>query len=220
MGKCIDLYTSLHQSTPRTYVDRMIDEKVHCMQKAKQYEFDYWDGDRRYGYGGYSYDGRWRPLAEKLIENYALNNDSKLLDVGCGKAYLLFEVKKILPDIEICGFDVSNHAINDAPSLIRDDLFVGQAQEPYKWDDNYYDLVISLGVLHNLKIFDLQSALLEIERVGKDKYVMVESFRDEQELFNLQCWALTCEAFYERSEWTWLFQHFGYTGDYEFIYFE
>ena len=86
--------------------------------------------------------------------------------------------------------------------------------------DGYFDLVISLGCLHNLRIFELKTALSEIERVGKLKYVMLESYRNEQELFNLQCWALTAESFFDTAEWIWLYNHFGYTGDYEFIYFE
>jgi hypothetical protein len=80
--------------------------------------------------------------------------------------------------------------------------------------------VISLGTLHNLKVFELQTAVQEIERVGKNKYIMVESYRSELEQFNMECWALTAEAFYDVSSWIWLYNHFGYTGDYEFIYFE
>jgi hypothetical protein len=80
-------------------------------------------------------------------------------------------------------------------------------------------LALSTGVLHNLKIYDLESALKEIERVGKNKYLMVESFRNEKELFNLQCWALTCRSFFSLDQWLWLFKEFEYNGDYEFIYF-
>ena len=84
----------------------------------------------------------------------------------------------------------------------------------------HFDLVISLTTLHNLRVFELQTALQEIERVGKNKYVMLESYRNELELFNLECWALTAESFFDTAEWIWLYNHFGYTGDYEFIYFE
>ena len=85
MGQLVQFVTSLHQSTRREYIDRMVDDKVHCMLKAKEYEADYWDGDRRYGYGGYKYiAGRWKPVAEALIEKYDLTNDSSVLDVGCG----------------------------------------------------------------------------------------------------------------------------------------
>lgn len=220
MGRLMNLVTPLHKQTKRKYIDRMVDEKVHCMLKAKEYEFDYWDGDRRYGYGGYSYDGRWKVVAEKLIETYGLGSDAKILDVGCGKAHLLHELKLLLPNAEVVGFDVSHHGIGDAPEAIREHLMIYRAQDAYPWGDDYFDLVISLGCLHNLRVFELQTALGEIERVGKSKYVMLESYRSEQELFNVQCWALTCESFFDTAEWVWLYRHFGYTGDYEFIYFE
>ncbi len=221
MGNLVNYVTSLHQATSRKYIDRMVDDKVHCMLKAKEYESDYWDGDRRFGYGGYKYlAGRWKPVAEALIKNYDLTNDSSVLDVGCGKAYLLYEMKLLLPDLKIAGFDISKHGLADAKDEIKDSLFLHRAQDPYPYEDNEFDLVMSLGCVHNLRIFELEKALKEIERVGKHGYVMKESYRNEQEQFNLQCWALTCESFFDNEEWPWIFNHFGYTGDYEFIYFE
>lgn len=220
MGELLNIVTPLHKKTKRDYIGRMMDDKVHCMLKAKEYELDYWDGDRRYGYGGYKYDGRWKVVAEKLIEVYDLKPDAKILDVGCGKAHLLYELNQLLLEAEVCGFDISQHGINDAPAAIKDSLLCYRAQDPYPWGDKYFDLVISLGCLHNLRIFDLKTAISEIERVGNNKYIMVESYRNEQELFNLQCWALTAESFFDTEEWLWLYDYFGYTGDYEFIYFE
>ena len=221
MGRLLNIVTPLHKMTARKYIDRMVDEKVHCMLKAKEYEADYWDGDRRYGYGGYKYmEGRWKPVAEALIDIYNLSNESRILDVGCGKAYLLFEIKKLLPEIELAGFDISKHGLADAKEEIRDSLFRYRAQDRYPWGDDYFDLVISLGCLHNLRIFELETAVKEIQRVGKQKYIMLESYRNEEEQFNLQCWALTAESFFDTAEWIWLYNHFAYTGDYEFIYFE
>ena len=221
MGKLVQFVTSLHTSTKREYLDRMVDEKILCMHKAKEYEEDYWDGDRRFGYGGYKYlPGRWKPVAESLIETYNLNNSSSILDVGCGKGFLLHEIKLLLPEITIKGFDISNHGLSCALDSVKDDLFIHKAQEPYPFQDNEFDLVISLGCLHNLRLMELEVALGEIERVGKQGYVMLESYRNEAEQFNLQCWALTCESFFDEDEWVWLYNHFGYKGDYEFIYFE
>ena len=221
MGKLVQFVTSLHTSTKREYLDRMVDEKILCMHKAKEYEEDYWDGDRRFGYGGYKYlPGRWKPVAESLIETYNLNNSSSILDVGCGKGFLLHEIKLLLPEITIKGFDISNHGLSCALDSVKDDLFIHKAQDPYPFKDNEFDLVISLGCLHNLRLMELEVALGEIERVGKQGYVMLESYRNEAEQFNLQCWALTCESFFDEDEWVWLYNHFGYRGDYEFIYFE
>jgi len=221
MGKLVNYVTPLHQATSRAYIDRMVDDKVHCMLKAKEYESDYWDGDRRYGYGGYKYmAGRWKPVAEAMIQTYNLNDESRILDVGCGKAFLLYEMKKLLPGLEVAGFDISKHGLADAKPEIRDSLFRYKAQDRYPWGDDHFDLVISLGCLHNLRIHELKIAVEEIERVGKQKYIMLESYRNELEQFNLQCWALTAESFFDTAEWIWLYNHFGYTGDYEFIYFE
>ena len=220
MGQLQGFFTPLHKHTQRDYVARMVDDKVHCMLTAKEYEFDYWDGDRRYGYGGYRYDGRWKPVAEAMIATYGLRPDAKILDVGCGKAHLLHELKRLLPDSTTIGFDISQHGITDAPEGIRQDLLRHSAYDAYPWGDDEFDLVVSLGCLHNLRIFELKTAVAEIERVGKQKFLMVESYRNEKELFNLQCWALTAESFFDTDEWIWLYDHFGYSGDYEFIYFE
>lgn len=220
MGRLLNIMTPFHKRAKRDYLARMVDDKVNCMIKAKEYEFDYWDGDRRYGYGGYKYDGRWKAVAEQLIEIYHLKPDAKILDVGCGKAFILYELSLLLPDAEISGFDISRHGIGDAPEPIRNKLFRYRAQDYYPWGDKHFDLVFSMGSLHNLRIFELKTALNEIERIGKNKFIMVESYRNELELFNLQCWALTAEAFFDEAEWIWLFNHFGYNGDYEFIFFE
>jgi len=206
MSRLLNVVTPLHKSTPRKYIDRMVDDKVNCMLKAKEYEEDYWDGNRRFGYGGYKYDGRWKVVAEKLIETYNLKPDAKILDAGCGKGFLLYEFQKLLPEAELHGFDISQHGLDNIPEGLKASFTKQRAQDPYPWEDNYFDLVISLGCFHNLRIFELEKAL----------YIMLESYRSEQELFNVQCWALTCESFFDEEEWVWLYKHFSYTGDYEF----
>ena len=105
-------FTPFHKKTKRDYLGRMIDNKIHCMEKARKFEKDYWDGPRRYGYGGYKYiQGLATPIAKKLIKKYKLNNKSKILDVGCGKGYLLYEIKKLLPKIKVKGFDISRYGL-------------------------------------------------------------------------------------------------------------
>jgi SAM-dependent methyltransferase len=221
MGQLVHFVTPLHVKTERDYLARMVNDKVTCMQKAKEYGFDYWDGDRRFGYGGYTYrPGYWRPVAEQLIERYNLSAGDSILDVGCGKGYLLYELQLLIPELQIHGFDISTHALDHRHPEFKGNLFQHRAQDPFPFEDDAFDLVLSLGCLHNLRIFELQSALHEIERVGRKKYVMVESYRNELEMFNLECWALTAESLFDRDEWIWLYDHFGYTGDYEFIYFE
>lgn len=217
----IDFVSSLHKSTKRDYIGRVMSaDKAECARIAKEYGYDYWDGERKYGYGGYRYDGRWRSVAEKIAEHYNLKAGQKVLDVGCGMAHLLYELTQIVPGLEVKGIDISSYALEHAKEEIRDCLQCGKAQE-LPFEDNEFDLVISLTTLHNLKVFDLKKAVQEIERVSKaNSYIMVESFRNDEEEVNMLYWQLTCASYYSVEEWEWLYKEWDYTGDYSFIFFE
>ena len=220
MKNNLNIVSPLHKKTKRDCLSRMKDSKVFYMKLAKKYSRDYWDGSRKAGYGGYKYiKDYWKPVALKLIKKYKLTNSSSVLDVGCGKGFLLFEIKKVLPNIHICGFDLSKYAILRSPKDIKKNLFVHDAKKKFPLKNKNFDLVISLACVHNLNVYELKNCLKEISRVGKKQYIMTESYRNDQELFNLQCWALTCDTFFSPKEWKWIFKESGYTGDYEFIYF-
>ena len=131
--KELNIITSLHTKTKRNYIKRMINKKVECMAISKKYGFDYWDGDRKFGYGGYKYiPGRWEEVAKKLIKRYKLNNKSKILDLGCGKGFLLYEIKKILPRIHIKGIDISNYGLKNSKKEISKFLFKGDLKKKIK----------------------------------------------------------------------------------------
>ncbi len=220
----IDFISVLHKSTKRDYLARVNDKefpKSKAAYLAKKYDFDYWDGDRRINYGGYKYiENRWLPVAEKINSFYKLKKKPKILDVGCGKGFLLYEFLKIIPEAEIYGLDISKYAIENSKPEIKNNLILGNSNN-LPWPDNYFDLVISINTFHNLYSYDLSNSLKEIERVGKkNKYICVESYRNEEEKANLLYWQVTCEAFNTPKEWRWWFQQSGYKGDYSFIYFE
>ena len=209
-----------HNSSSRDYLARMNLKKPLKIKNAKKYSFKYWDGNRDEGYGGYKYiPGYWKEVAEKLIKTYSLSNRSKVLDIGCGKGFLLYEIHKLLPNAELHGLDVSSYALKKAKNKKKTKYHKIKAQNQLPFKRKYFDLIISLGTLHNLELFDLKKSIIEINRVSKKSYIMVESYRNINEMFNLQCWALTCESFFSKKEWIWLFKEFNYSGDYEFIYF-
>lgn len=217
----IDFVGGIHRSTQRNYIDRVVShDKAECAEIASQFGSDYWDGLRQHGYGGYHYDGRWRSVAEAMAVHYKLNSSMKILDVGCGKGFLLYELMQVIPGIEVSGIDISEYAIENSKLEVAPFLQVGSASDlPYK--NQSFDLVLSMGVLHNLYNYDLHQALKEIERVGRlNKYVMVESYRNEREKANLIYWQLTCRAFHTPEEWQWTLQQGGYTGDLGCIFFE
>ena len=147
---CIDFVSELHRATNRDYIDRVISsEKAECAIVAKQYGYDYWDGDRKYGYGGYQYDGRWSSVAKKMVDYYHLKAGMKVLDVGCGMAHLLYELTQVMPGLFVYGIDISQYALQHAKEEIRDRLQYGFAQD-IPFDDSEFDMVISLSTLHNL----------------------------------------------------------------------
>ncbi len=217
----VDFITRVHTATKRNYLERVVEhDKAECAEVAGRFDRDYWDGDRRHGFGGYRYDGRWRPVAEAMVEHYGLKPGSRILDIGCGKGFLLYEFTQLVPDIEIAGIDISDYAIANAKEEVRPRLRAGHANS-LPFPDDSFDFVVSLNTFHNLYNYDLHEALKEMQRVGRgDRYLTVESYRNEREKVNLMYWQLTCRAFMTPREWEWAFAQAGYSGDWGFIYFE
>ena len=109
--KEIDFMSSQHKITKRDYLARVTDlefPKAKAALLAKKFDFDYWDGDRKICYGGYKYiPGRWEIVAKSIIDYYRLDSTSKILDIGCGKVFLLYEFTKLIPGISTYGLDIS-----------------------------------------------------------------------------------------------------------------
>ena len=217
--KKINLITNNHKRTKRNYLKRMMNSKVQSMIVSKRYDYNYWDGPRNYGYGGYHYDGRWKKIAKKIIKKYKLTSKSKVIDFGCGKGHLIYELSKILQSNNIFGVDISKYAIKNVPSSIRSKTKVYDLRKGLNYKTKQFDLALSINLIHNFELSDLKKFITSIVKISKKSYVSTESYRNEQELFNLQCWALTCNSFLSDKEWKWLFQEYNYDRDYELIYF-
>lgn len=217
----IEFVEQVHKSTKRDYLARVVaGNKAEFATVAKKFDFDYWDGSRNTGYGGYHYDGRWLDVASRLAKHYGLKAGDRILDVGCGKGYLVYEFTQAIPGVQVAGLDISQYALDHAKEEVRPFLTKGNATS-LPFPDKSFDLVISLNTLHNLQLPELEMALKEIERVGKrNKYILMDGYRNEQEKVNLLYWQLTCECFFTPKEWEWLFEKTGYSGDYSCIYFD
>ena len=211
----------VHKSTTRDYVARVTQrDKAEVADLALKWDVDYWDGGRDTGYGGYKYDGRWRKVADAMVEVYGIKPGSRILDIGSGKGFILHDFLEAVPGVEVAGIDVSDYGVAHSMESVKPFVQVGHAEKlPYP--DKHFDLVISINTLHNLYNYELDSALREIERVARGaKYICVESYRNEREKMNLLYWQLTCRAFHTPEEWAFVYQQAGYRGDYEYIYFE
>jgi len=160
--KYIDFMSPIHKATKRDYLARVNDvdyPKYKASEIAKKYDFDYWDGDRRINYGGYKYmPGRWSPVADLMKTTYDLKPGQKVLDIGCGKGFQMFELTQSVPGIEVFGVDVSKYAFDNAKEEIKENITVSCASV-LPFEDNYFDFVFSINTLHNLKIDKLFSAI-------------------------------------------------------------
>ena len=184
---------------------------------SRMFAFDYFDGDRSHGYGGFSYHPRfWSETVRLFADYYSLAADASILDIGCAKGFMLKDFAELMPSLAITGIDVSEYAIDNSDPVVRACLDQGNAKDlPYQ--DGVFDLVISINTIHNLPLDDVLRALREIERVGKgNSFIMVDGWRTEEERVDLENWVLTANTMLHVDTWRELFKSAGYTGDYSF----
>ena len=182
---------------------------------ARRFDKEFFDGDRKNGYGGYYYNSKfWTEVVKDLNNFYKLKSGSKILDIGCGKGFMLFDFMKLNPNFVLEGIDISDYAITNAVPEVKKFLKVGDAKSlPY--EDNSFDLVISINTTHNLEINQCKKALSEMERVSrKDKYLIVDAYSNEIEKDRIFAWNLTAKTILSTNEWISLFEEVGYTGHY------
>jgi ubiquinone/menaquinone biosynthesis C-methylase UbiE len=182
---------------------------------ARQYGEMYWDGPREYGYGGYRYDGRWRPVARDIIGHFRLEAGMRVLDVGCGKGFLVKDLMLECPGLEAFGLDISHYALLRCPPEIVGRLHLGSA-DSLPFPDRSFDAVLSINTIHNLPRADAVKAMREIERLsGGRAFVQVDSYlsREQQEMF--ESWVLTAQFHDYPDGWLKLFAEAGYSGDYD-----
>ncbi|MFA5339983.1 MAG: class I SAM-dependent methyltransferase [Candidatus Omnitrophota bacterium] len=203
-----------HPKTIRDYDKRFQEKTPEVVRTAKLFDKEFFDGERKYGYGGYRYDGRWRSVVKRMKDHYGLPENAAILDIGCAKGFMLHDFKKLMPDCTIAGMDVSRYAVENAMPSVRPFLKIASAEKlPYP--DKSFDLVISVNSIHNLPLERLKTALREIQRVCRgNSYITIDAWRNETEKENLFKWVLTAETMMHVDGWKGLFDEVGYTGDY------
>lgn len=184
------------------------------VEVARQYGREYFDGDRKYGYGGYRYDGRWQPVAQDFIHHYQLEYGTRILDIGCAKGFLVKEFRQA--GGEAFGLDVSLYALQNCHPDVVGYLQLGTAADLRRFPDGVFDLVISINTLHNLPRQSVVQALKEIMRVSKGKaFVQVDSYHNQEQKDVFLDWVLTAKYHGYPREWLEVFAEAGYTGDYD-----
>lgn len=185
------------------------------LKKAREFGKEYFDGDRLYGYGGYKYNKKyWYKVAEDIVDYYNLTENSSILDIGCAKGFLLYDLKLIIPKLRVFGIDTSSYAIRNSLKKIKKNLMVGNANK-IPFNDNTFDLVLSINTLSELDIQDCRKALREIERVKKkNSFITVNTWDNISQKENFYKWNVSGITNKSKTDWLKIFNQEGYTGDY------
>jgi len=196
----------LLRAKEKTEVDREI---------ARRFGKDFFDGDRRHGYGGFNYNPRfWEPVIPTFKNHWSLNEKSSLLDVGCGKGFMLYDLKRLIPGMKLKGVDISEYAVENGKDEIKKDLLVANAMD-LPFEDNSFDVVVSINTVHNLELDECGKALREISRVSKKySFITVDAYTNEKEKELMYGWNLTAKTIMSADDWKIFFNKNGYTGDY------
>ena len=214
LGREIDILAN-YPKAKRDLSARLESKSEESRKIGRKFGFDYFDGDRNHGYGGFSYNPKfWQPVIPTIVENYKIGNSSKVLDIGCAKGFFLYDLKLAFPRINVTGVDISEYAIENSIPEIKPYLQVGNATK-LPFEDNCFDFVISINTIHNLNRQDCAIALQEIERVTKgNSFITVDAYRNDEEKARMEAWNLTALTMMSVDEWKQFFLEVGYTGDY------
>jgi ubiquinone/menaquinone biosynthesis C-methylase UbiE len=193
--------------------ERLSGKTPERVSLAKKFGWEFFDM-KGVCYDGYIYDGRWKPIVKKFIDYYKLKPNDRVLDLGCAKAYLLYDLIKEQPRLNITGIDISRYAIGCAPPEVQHFLMTADAKDLSMFSDNWFDLTICINTIHNLKEKECRQAVREIQRVSKQSYIVVDAYRTEEEKERVFDWILTAETVLSVDEWKQLFKEENYTGDY------
>lgn len=214
MGQEVDLLDRYPRSK------RPIDDRAKLITEehraaAREFGVEFFDGDRLSGYGGYSYHPRfWTDTVKRFRDHYQLAPDARVLDVGCAKGFMMYDFTLLMPDIYIRGVDISRYACDHAKEEVKGLIRVADAKQ-LPFEDNSFDLVISINTIHNLPLEECKQALCEIQRVTrKDAFITVDAWRNDAERKAMLEWNLTAQTYMDVNDWKRLFGEIGYTGDF------
>jgi len=214
LGREIDILVN-YPKAKRDLTARLESKSEESRKIGRKFGFDYFDGDRNHGYGGFNYNPKfWQPVVPTIVEKYTIDNSSNVLDVGCAKGFFLHDLKLTFPDITIAGIDISEYAISNSLPDVKDFLKIGNATKlPFL--SNTFDFVISINTIHNLNREDCALALQEIERVTKsNSFITVDAYRNDEEKTRMEAWNLTALTMMSVDEWKDFFLEVGYSGDF------
>ena len=190
---------------------------IHHRITATYRDERYYDGDRNAGYGGFHYDGRWHAIAEGMCREYALDDDSAVLQLNCEKGFLLHDLRELHPRMTVMGTELADYPMEKAMPAVRSGICkASPTRLPFA--DRSFDLVLAIGVVYALTLGDAIACLREIQRVSRKRsFVTLGAYRTEQEAKLFRYWTLLGATVLHEDDWIEVLKHSGYDGDYHFM---
>lgn len=212
----------LMKSYPKTDRSQLIGVRSQVSEedraKAQEFGKDYFDGPRHLGLGGYEYNSKYfKPVVRDMIQFYDLKNNSTILDVGCGKGFMMKDFMEALPNSQVYGLDISRYCFENSLPEVKNNFLLGSCDSlPYL--DNSFDLVVSIATIHNLDLDGVKKSLREISRVSRgNAYIKVNGYKNEEEKQKLFRWNLVAKTILHVNDWKEIFKEVGYSGEYSFF---
>ena len=214
MGNEIDLLKH-YPKTKRDISQRGAEKTEEDRIVARKFGKEFFDGERRHGYGGFSYSPKfWKPVVPDFKEYYGLTKESSILDIGCAKGFMLNDFIEEIPGINARGVDISNYAIQHCKESVKNLVDVGDARA-LPFEDNAFDLVISINTIHNLDTEELKTSLKEISRVSrKHSFITVDAYRNHAEKGGYVCMEFDRKNYPFSRRLVSPFKEVGFEGDY------
>ena len=178
---------------------------------SRKYGKEYFDGSRDYGYGGYHYDGRWKPVAKDIKKTFKIKKNDKLLDIGCAKGFLINDLLDI--GVDAYGLEISRYAIEKSVKNSHGRIHLGNAMK-LPFPDNSFDCIVSINTIHNLSKSNCIKSIKEMVRVCKTNkiFIQVDSYLNKKQKKIFEEWVLTAKYHDYPKNWKKLFKLSGYKG--------
>lgn len=219
-GKILREFNVL-QNYPKPKNKRYVNSELRTIESkiiASYRDEEYYDGDRKNGYGGYNYDGRWKEIAKFIYDEYQLDKNSNILQIGCEKGFLLSDFKTLYPEMNLSGTEISQYAIDNSMETIKSNIIRVKNLSEIPFSNQSFDFVIAIGVVYCLTLADAITAIKEIQRVSRGKsFITLGAYEDEQSLKLFKMWSVLGSTILHVDEWKTVLEHCGYTGDYAFV---
>ena len=193
-----------YPKSEKPVVERTIRDRILASYRGR----DFYDGPRSCGYGGYANDGRWSPVAEDIIKDYAPLK--RVIQFNCDKGFLVNELA--LRAIETIGVESSSYARAHSPPGLKI-----LHRFPPEEIPNPFDLAIALGLVYTYNLPDAMGFIRQLERVAHKAFITLATYETKRDYWMFKEWSLLACTILKREEWLEVLNHCGYTGDYWFI---